>query len=66
MLPDQIRGLESEIKKLENTLADSALFTRDPDAYNTAVARLGKAQGELTKAEERWLELEELRESSKA
>lgn len=66
LLPDQISALETEIKKLETTLADAALFTRDPDAYNVAVTGLQKAQSDLATSEERWLELEELREAANA
>ncbi|MGY8996771.1 MAG: ABC transporter ATP-binding protein, partial [Alphaproteobacteria bacterium] len=65
-LPDRISGLQAEITEHEATLADAALFTRDPDAYNAAVAGLQKAQGYLATAETRWLELEELRESLNA
>jgi ATP-binding cassette subfamily F protein uup len=63
LLPDRIGALEAEIAKLETTLADAGLFTRDPDAYSAAAAGLQKAQDDLAAAEERWLELEELRES---
>ncbi len=66
MLPDRISALEAEIAKLEATLADANLFTRDPDAYNSTAAGLQKAQSDLVAAEERWLELEEMREAISA
>jgi len=63
MLPDRIAGLETEIARLETELADPDLFTRDPDAYKAAATGLEKAQTDLAMAEERWLELEEMKES---
>jgi ATP-binding cassette subfamily F protein uup len=62
LLPDRIAGLEAEIATLEGALADADLFSRDPTAFETQSARLVAAQWELEAAEERWLELEALRE----
>ncbi len=60
-LPKTIEKLEKEVKKLEALLSDADLYTTDPDQFNTASTRLPKAQGELDKAELRWLELEEIK-----
>ena len=62
MLPGRIDALEQEIAKLESLLADPDLFTKDPDAFSARTGRLAEAQQELAHAEDRWLELEALRE----
>ncbi len=61
-LPGTIDALQREIAKLQATLSDPGLYSRDPQAFETATAQLTKAEGELSQAEERWLELELLRE----
>jgi ATP-binding cassette subfamily F protein uup len=61
-LPGVIDALQAEIEKLQATLSDPDLYTRDPEAFETATTRLTDAQAELAEAEERWLELELLRE----
>jgi ATP-binding cassette subfamily F protein uup len=43
-------------------LADPSLFARDRNAFEAASAALKSAETELAAAEERWLELEILRE----
>ncbi|WP_142848740.1 ABC-F family ATP-binding cassette domain-containing protein [Telmatospirillum sp. J64-1] len=61
-LPDRIKALQDEIAKLEAELADPALYERKPDRFAQATERMTKAHEELAAAEERWLELEMLRE----
>ncbi|MEZ4435261.1 MAG: ATP-binding cassette domain-containing protein [bacterium] len=61
-LPDRITALEAEITTLEATLADPTLYRRDHAAFKTTTARLEAARAEHTAAEDRWLELEMLRE----
>ncbi|MDD9900801.1 MAG: ABC-F family ATP-binding cassette domain-containing protein [Alphaproteobacteria bacterium] len=63
-LPARIKVLEVEIENLEATLADPALFERDRAAFDTASQRIGDARAELESAEERWLELEDMRASA--
>ena len=62
-LPDTIDKLGTEIEALGNELANPDLFTGDPKRFKAASARLEAAQAELEDAENRWLELEELRET---
>ena len=62
-LPDVIDTLGAEIETLGNELANPDLFIRDPKRFKAASARLEAAQAELDEAENRWLQLEELRES---
>ena len=61
-LPGTISALQSEIHSLNRTLADPGLYSRDRKAFDAASSALVTAQTKLTAAEERWLELEILRE----
>ncbi|MBL8571008.1 MAG: ATP-binding cassette domain-containing protein [Phreatobacter sp.] len=65
-LPGRMEALGRDIAKLQQILADPALFTRDRAGFDKASAALAKAQGELAAAEDRWLELEMLKESLEA
>jgi ATP-binding cassette subfamily F protein uup len=55
-------ALQNEANKLQDALADAGLYARDAKAFAETSARLAAVQGELSAAEERWLELEILRE----
>jgi ABC transport system ATP-binding/permease protein len=61
-LPAKMTGLEKEIGDLQNRLANPALYAKDAQAFEKASAALVHAQNELAQAENRWLELELLRE----
>ena len=61
-LPATIAALQKEILTLERKLADPKLYSSDPKAFATTLQRLAAAQSDRTTAEERWLELEMLRE----
>jgi ATP-binding cassette subfamily F protein uup len=61
-LPGTMAALEAEMAAISARLADPNLFTRDPRAFSVATERLAAAQAELADAEERWLELELLKE----
>ena len=61
-LPARMDELQAEIKAFQATLADSALFRKDPAAFNATARKLEAAQTALAAAEERWLELETMRE----
>ncbi len=58
-LPERITALEAEIVTLNETLADTSLYTKQPELFDKASRRLARAQEELDSAELRWLELEE-------
>lgn len=62
-LPDIISRLEAEIAKLETFLADPNLFNDHPVKFQKATDGLIERQEALAKAEEEWLELEELANS---
>jgi ABC transport system ATP-binding/permease protein len=61
-LPATMDKLAAELKMLETKLADAGLFTRDPKAFEKASIRHAAATDALSAAEEKWLELEVLRE----
>ena len=63
-LPKQIKALEIDIATLQAILADPKLYTRDPAEFERASRSLTAKQAERAKAEERWLELEILREAT--
>ena len=62
-LPALIEKLGQEAAKLEAELADPKIYSGDPKIAADLAAKLEAARRELETAEERWLELEELRES---
>ncbi|WP_428375335.1 ABC-F family ATP-binding cassette domain-containing protein [Lichenicoccus sp.] len=61
-LPGKIAALESEIVRLRHLLTDPGLYNRDPQAFTAATDALDREEAALRAAEERWLELEVLRE----
>ncbi|WP_449255944.1 ABC-F family ATP-binding cassette domain-containing protein [Bosea sp. (in: a-proteobacteria)] len=60
-LPQKIEALQAEAEKLNAAVAGD-LYTRDPKLFARATARLEELAREIGEAEERWLELEMLRE----
>ncbi len=66
LLPAQIEAFESEIARLRQRLSDQDLYRRDPAGFAQASAALAAAEAGLASAEERWLELEMLREEIEA
>jgi ATP-binding cassette subfamily F protein uup len=54
--------LQAKVRDLHRRLDDPGLYARDRKAFNDTSAALTAAQAELASAEERWLELEVLRE----
>ncbi|UIJ72908.1 ABC-F family ATP-binding cassette domain-containing protein [Aurantimonas sp. HBX-1] len=60
-LPKEIARLESAIRKAETTMADPALFARDPKRFHALAAELTRDRTALAKAEDDWLELEMIR-----
>lgn len=61
-LPKQMEKLQAEIAALQTKLDDPALYARDRRAFDATSTALAAAQAELHAAEEKWLELEMLRE----
>ena len=61
-LPAEMDSLQARIRALHERLADPGLYARDRNAFEAASAALKSAETELAAAEERWLELEIVRE----
>ncbi len=61
-LPKRMAELEAELVKLEATLSDDSLFSKNPKRFDQTSRRITAARKELHAAEEQWLELEMLRE----
>jgi ATP-binding cassette subfamily F protein uup len=61
-LPKAIAKLQTEIAKLQRTLDDPDLYRKDRTRFDEASAAIATAQRDLAAAEDRWLELEVLRE----
>ncbi|WEX09905.1 ATP-binding cassette domain-containing protein [Chelativorans sp. AA-79] len=61
-LPEKIEALGSDIARLEEELADPALYARDAAAFTRFTKELDDKRAERERLEEEWLELEMLRE----
>ncbi|MGB6118508.1 MAG: ABC-F family ATP-binding cassette domain-containing protein [Mesorhizobium sp.] len=61
-LPKKMDEAQEKAAQLEAKLADPALFTKDPKAFEMTASELDKLRSSLTAMEEEWLELEMLRE----
>ncbi len=65
-LPAEMARLANQIQVQQRILSDPNLYRRDQTAFKRATDTLQDAQGKLAAAEERWLELELLREELEA
>ncbi|WP_428537370.1 ABC-F family ATP-binding cassette domain-containing protein [Rhodopila sp.] len=65
-LPGVIAGLEQEVTRLNAVLADPDLYGKRPGEFAASTEALSAAQASLAQAEERWLQLELLREELEA
>ncbi len=61
-IPARLDALAAEIVELERRIADPGFYARDAKAFADTTRRLADAALERSKAEERWLLLEEKRE----
>jgi ATP-binding cassette subfamily F protein uup len=61
-LPKTIAKLQAEIAKQQRHLDDPNLYQKNRKKFDSASDALTKAQKELQEAEDKWLELEVLRE----
>jgi ATP-binding cassette subfamily F protein uup len=62
VLPKRIATLQAEIARQQGILDDADLYGKDRKKFDEASAAIATAQAELAAAEDRWLELEVLRE----
>jgi ATP-binding cassette subfamily F protein uup len=65
-LPEKIASLEKEVFELNEKLSDPDFYQNDPEAFNESVRLLAERKGRLEIAENRWLELEEMKESTES
>ena len=61
-LPKTMAKLQAEIAKLQRRLDDPDLYRKDRQRFDQTSSAIAKAQQDLSAAEDRWLELEVLRE----
>jgi ATP-binding cassette subfamily F protein uup len=61
-LPKTIATLQAEIARHQKLLDDPQLFAKDRKTFDAASAAIAEAHDKLHQAEQRWLELEMLRE----
>ncbi|MAP48285.1 MAG: elongation factor 3 [Oceanicaulis sp.] len=61
-LPGEIEKIEATLTELETELADANLFMKNPDRFNAATKEHARLTEDKAAKEERWLELEMLRE----
>jgi ATP-binding cassette subfamily F protein uup len=61
-LPRKMETLQADIAKLQRVLDDPSLYAKDRKKFDDTSAAIAKAHEELAASEERWLELEMLRE----
>src|SRR5262252_1002270 len=61
-LPGKIATLETEIARLQKLMADTTLYARDRATFDQVSSAMTAMQSELAAAEQRWLELELLRD----
>ena len=62
-LPGKMDALRASMEEMKAALADPALYAQDPKRFTSLSEKLGQATTELAGMEDRWLELEILRES---
>ncbi|MEQ8432676.1 MAG: ABC-F family ATP-binding cassette domain-containing protein [Oceanicaulis sp.] len=61
-LPGEIEKIEARMAGIEKQLADAGLFSRDPERFNALSLEHTALGADKARKEERWLELEMLRE----
>ena len=61
-MPKTIAKLQAEVAKQHALLDDPDLYQNDRKKFEEVSSAIAKAQDELAAAEDRWLELEVLRE----
>ena len=61
-LPARMKALEGNRAKLRAALDDPTLYARDPARFEAISRTLATTEADLAGAEERWLELEMMRE----
>ncbi len=63
LLPESLARLQADIARYQRQLGDQTLFSKDPKKFHATTSALADAERELAKTEERWLELELLKQA---
>ncbi len=63
-LPDKIKKIQTLIEESSALLSDGEYYNRDPDSFHETSKKLIEQQTKLERYENRWLELEEMKENS--
>ena len=63
-LPEKIEKVQKEITDINELLSDSEYYSRDPDGFHETAKNLTTLQAKLERYENRWIELEEMKENS--
>ncbi len=62
-LPDRIETLEREVSRLQERVSEPDFYNRPHDEYRGVLQELSSKEHELSRAVERWAELEEMQEA---
>ena len=65
LLPEKIDKITAEIEQLNQLLADSDLFDKNPELFAQTIKKFEQKKNELEQSEQRWLELAEMAEQIK-
>lgn len=63
-LPDKIEKVQKEVKDISALMSDADFYQRDPEGFHETVKKLTELENKLERYENRWLELEEMKENS--
>ena len=66
VLPQQISELENELEKIKTELADSSLYTENPDKFNELTFRYEEITSSIEQKENEWLEIQMIKENLEA
>ena len=62
-MPSKIKNLENDINDFNEKLSDPNLYLNEPDIFFEVTKKLEKSKEDLEYFENRWLELEEIKNS---
>ena len=61
-MPSKIKNLEEDINTFNQKLSDANLYLNEPDKFFEISEKLEKSKQDLEYFENRWLELEEMKD----
>ena len=66
VLPQQISELENELEQVKAELADSSLYTENPDKFNELTSKYEEITSSIEQKENEWLEIQMIKENLEA